>query len=225
MILAQMVNDNTPTKQRIMITFGKLGALKYTSNLDLAKIWERVLRRANLPILYSKGFNTRPRIQLASALPLGITSEAELLDVSLKEAMPLDGLIEQIEKVSPAGLRIYNIAESSTHTPALQTLVRSAEYRFHFENKIDRTILQERIDSLLSSESMIRSEERKGRKGSFDLRPLIYNLQIDAYGDLIAHLAAGEHGNFRPDDLLTELDLQDQHCSVHRLKLKLENSK
>jgi radical SAM-linked protein len=220
-----MVNDNTLTKQRLVITFGKLGALKYTSNLDLAKIWERVLRRANLPILYSRGFNTRPRIQLASALPLGITSESEFLDVSLREIISLDGLIPHIEAVSPAGLRVYAIVEASIYTPALQTLVRSAEYRFHFENRIERDLLQERIDALLSSGSMVRSEERRGRKSSFDLRPLIYNLQVDDSDDLIAHLAAGEHGNFRPDDLLAELDLQDVHCSVHRLKLHMENAK
>lgn len=220
-----MVNDNTLTKQRLVMTFGKLGALKYTSNLDLAKIWERVLRRANLPILYSKGFNTRPRIQLASALPLGITSESELLDVSLRERIPLDGLIEQIEAVSPAGLRVYAITEASIHTPALQTLVRSAEYRFHFEDGVARDLLQTRIDSLISNDSLIRSEERKGRKSSFDLRPLIFDLYIDESGDLIAHLAAGEHGNFRPDDLLHELNLHDQHCGVHRLKLHLENAK
>ena len=58
----------------------------YTSNLDVAKIWERVLRRADLPILYTQGFNTRPRIQLAMALPLGITSECELLDVALRRS-------------------------------------------------------------------------------------------------------------------------------------------
>jgi len=220
-----MVNDNTLTKQRLILTFGKFGALKYTSNLDLAKIWERVLRRANLPILYSKGFNTRPKIQLASALPLGITSESEFLDVSLREMIALDGLIEQIEAVSPDGLRIFAITEASIHTPALQTLVRSAEYRFQFESGMDRDLLNERIDSLLATGSLIRSEERRGRKIAFDLRPLIYELRVDDSGDLIAHLAAGEHGNFRPDDLLTELDLQDQHCSVHRLKLHLENSK
>ncbi len=220
-----MVNDNTLTKQRLVITFGKLGALKYTSSLDLAKIWERVLRRANLPILYSKGFNTRPRIQLASALPLGITSESEYLDISLREVITLDGLIEKIEAVSPAGLRIYAIREASIHTPALQTLVRSAEYRFHFENGIGEDVLQARINLLLSHAAMIRSAERNGRKTSFDLRPLIYNLHIEASGDLIAHLAAGEHGNFRPADLLVELDLQDEHCSIHRLRLHLENSK
>ena len=71
------MDDNLPIKQRLYIRFGKFDALIYTSNLDVAKTWERVLRRANLPILYSQGFNTRPRIILASALPLGISSECK----------------------------------------------------------------------------------------------------------------------------------------------------
>jgi radical SAM-linked protein len=61
-------------KQRLHITFGKFGALRYTGNLDVAKIWERVMRRADLPLVYSEGFNARPRMALASALPLGMTS-------------------------------------------------------------------------------------------------------------------------------------------------------
>ena len=79
----------SPVAQRLRITFGKSGALTYTSSLDVAKIWERVLRRAGLPIMYTQGFNTRPRIQLAMPLPLGITSECEILDIALREAIEM----------------------------------------------------------------------------------------------------------------------------------------
>jgi uncharacterized protein (DUF2344 family) len=66
------MGHETPIMQRLQITFGKFGALKYTGNLDVSKVWERVLRRAKLPLLYTQGFNTRPRIQLASMLPMGV---------------------------------------------------------------------------------------------------------------------------------------------------------
>src|SRR5215831_6139020 len=126
-----IMNDNTPIKQRLYITFGKFDSLIYTSNLDVAKLWERVLRRANLPILYSEGFNPRPRLALASALPLGISSECEILDVSLREAISLEGLAERILASSPSGLRIFEIREVPVRSSALQTLVRRAEYRIH----------------------------------------------------------------------------------------------
>lgn len=215
------MTENVPIQQRLLITFGKFGALKYTSNLDVAKIWERVLRRANLPLLYSQGFNTRPRIQLASALPLGITSECELLDVSLKEAIELDGVREQLLAVSPPGLEIYQIEALNPRHPALQTLVHSAQYHVHFEEPLDAAIIKPRIDDLLARKSIIKTTERKGRKSVSDLRPLIHNVAIDEQGDMILHVAVGEHGNVRPEDVLRELDLLKSPYSVHRQKLYL----
>ncbi|MBZ0293536.1 MAG: TIGR03936 family radical SAM-associated protein [Anaerolineae bacterium] len=216
-----MVNDNTPTKQRLIITFGKFGALKYTSNLDIAKVWERVLRRADLPLLYSRGFNTRPRLQLATALPLGISSECELVDVSLKEVIEIDQLVEHLQSVSPEGLRIYGVEEASLHTPALQTLVRSAEYRIQFLEPVDRSLLETRIQQLLEKDTILKMVERKNRKSAYDLRPLIHDLRVDEQGDLIAHLATGEQGNVRPDDILAQLSLHEIPHNVHRLHLHL----
>jgi radical SAM-linked protein len=212
----------SPIKQRIRIIFGKFDALKYTGNLDLAKIWERVLRRARLPILYTQGFNTRPRIQLASALPLGITSECEILDVALKESVPLDGLAEHLLSVSPKGLRIYTIHEVETTGPALQTLVRSAEYRIRFEDSIDPTHMQAQIDRVLTSGEILKTSERKGKTKTVDLRPLILDLTVESSGDLIAHLAVGGRGNIRPDAVLEEMEWDTFHHTIHRFRLHLD---
>jgi radical SAM-linked protein len=217
------MTNESPVKQRLQITFGKSGALKYTGNLDIAKTWERVLRRADLPILYTKGFNTRPRIQLASALPLGISSECEILDVSLRETIVLDGLIEKLLSVSPEGLQIYQIKEVPVNSPTLQTLVRSAEYRIHFEDEINRDRLQAAIDNLMAADSIMKTKQHKGKERASDLRPLIYSLKIDESGDLIAHIAVGDFGNVRPEDILSELGLQDEDCTVHRFRLHLVN--
>jgi radical SAM-linked protein len=216
-----MTEDNNPTKQRLHIVFGKQGALKYTSNLDLAKIWERVLRRAQLPILYTQGFNARARIQLASALPLGITSECEILDVSLREPTSLDGLIERLTVVSPAGLPIYSITEVEPRSPTLQTRVRSAEYRIQFDEEIDREALRQKIAAMLSADEITASKERKGKSVEVDLRPLIYDLYIDEQGNLMAHLAVGSQGNLRPDQIVEQLGLAEHYYNAHRVRLHL----
>jgi radical SAM-linked protein len=211
--------SENPTKQRLLITFGKSGALKYTSNLDVAKIWERVLRRAGLPLLYSQGFNIRPRIQLASALPLGISSECELLDVSLKEVIDLNGVRDKLITVSPPGLDIYKVENLSIHYPALQTLVRSTMYRIHFADAVPD--LQDRIDALLARDKILKTLERKNRAQVYDLRPLIYSAKLDDMGNLIVEVAVGDQGNVRPEDLIYELDLAQQHYTVHRQRLDL----
>ncbi len=213
-------------KQRLHITFGKFDALRYTGNLDTAKLWERVLRRADLPLQYSQGFNTHPRIQLATALPLGITSECEIIDVSLREKIPVDdSIIERLLAVSPAGLRIYAIKEVHIRTPPLQSRVKSAEYRIEFPDGIDRDHLQTRIDHVLAQERIIQVKMRKRRKSITDIRTLIYDLHIDESGTFIAHLAAGEHGNLRPRDVIEQLELSDMFYTVHRYALHIEESR
>ena len=77
---------------RLRITFSKSGALRYTGHLDLQTTWERTLRRAGLPLAYTHGFHPGPRIQIASALPLGFIGRAEIVDIWLDEPAAPAGL-------------------------------------------------------------------------------------------------------------------------------------
>jgi len=211
----------SPVLQRLRVTFGKAGPLKYTSNLDTAKIWERVLRRADLPILYTRGFNTRPRISLAMPLPLGISSECEILEISLRERIKLceQDLRERMLAVSPQGLTIGGIVEVDARAPSLHSLITSAEYRIRFLDEIDRDTLRQRIDDLLKRETIIVDRVRRRKRSVMDIRPLILDLYHDAGDDLLAHLSVGERGNLRPDQLIEHLGLAGLHYDVHRYRL------
>ncbi len=211
----------SPVVQRLRITFGKSGSLRYTSNLDMAKVWERVLRRAELPLLYTRGFNTRPRISLAMPLPLGISSECEILDISLRERMDFcaANLSERLLAVSPAGLSIVDIKEVDPRSSTMQSLILSAEYRIHFHDALERADLQRKLDDLLAQESIIVERRRRRKRSVMDVRPLILSLEIDDNADLLAHLSVGDRGNLRPDHLLELLELDDAHTSIHRCRL------
>ncbi len=213
----------SPVAQRLRLTFGKSGPLIYTSNLDTAKLWERVLRRANLPILYTKGFNTRPRISLAMPLPLGISSECEILEISLRERIALrqDDLRERLLSVSPHGLTISAIVEVDTRAPTLHSLVNSAEYRIQFLDVVNSGELRRKIDELLSRKSIIVDRVRRRKRSVMDIRPLILALKLDGCDNMIAHLAVGDRGNLRPDQLLEHLGFSDFHYKVHRYKLHM----
>lgn len=213
----------SPVAQRLRITFGKSGPLKYTSNLDIAKIWERILRRADLPILYTKGFNTRPRISLAMPLPLGISSECEILDIALRKRIQLvaDELCDQLLAVSPIGLSIHSIVEADPRAATIQSRIESAKYRIHFPDGVDIDALQHSIDDLLVRDSIIVERVRKRKRSVMDVRPLIISLRLDQANDLIAHLSAGERGNLRPDQLIELLDPGDAHYRIHRFKLHM----
>ncbi|MCE2471879.1 MAG: TIGR03936 family radical SAM-associated protein [Anaerolineae bacterium] len=211
----------SPVAQRLRITFGKTGSLRYTSSLDVAKIWERVLRRADLPIMYTQGFNTRPRIRLAMPLPLGISSECEILDVSLRQRIDVDeaALRSRLLAVAPQGLTIGRIVEVDLRASTLHSLIDSAEYRIHFVDEVDPEYLRLKISEIMNRKSIIIDRTRRRKRSVMDIRPLILALYLDDAHDMIAHLSVGDRGNLRPDQLIELMELSEFHHSVHRYKL------
>ncbi|MCB0240184.1 MAG: TIGR03936 family radical SAM-associated protein, partial [Anaerolineae bacterium] len=71
--------------QRLRVTYSHQGPLRYVGHLDVVRTWERALRRAEVPLAYSEGFNPQAKLQFASGLPLGTTGRAEIMDVLLTE--------------------------------------------------------------------------------------------------------------------------------------------
>lgn len=210
------------TQQRLRIQFGKFGALRYVGHLDLATTWERVLRRAEFPLEYTRGFNPRPRLQFAAALPVGLTSECELLDVWLTARLSLDPperLVERLNATSPAGLRTCRVSEVPIKAPALPPLVISAEYVLTPVDDLTSQELLARAEALLAQEHI----QRVRRDRKYDLRPLILALRPDDAGNLIAWLRTGEHEHARADELVDALGLSLAQVRVHRRQLLLRD--
>jgi radical SAM-linked protein len=211
------------TQQRIRITFGKHGFYRFIGHLDLAKAWERVIRRAELSLEYTQGFNPRPRMQFAAALPVGVTSDNEYLDAWLTER--LDGLlpgdwIDRLAATSPTGLRVYDITEVPIRDRALPTLVTHAEYAITPpEDHADVDYLRQCVETLLAAPAI----ERQRRDKTYDLRPLILDLIVDPSGVLIVRLKTGEQGNARPDELVDALGLDPAQTRIHRRHLYLDD--
>jgi radical SAM-linked protein len=209
------------TQQRIRITFGKEGMMRFIGHLDLAKTWERVLRRAEIPLEYTQGFNPRPRMQFAAALPVGVTSETEYLDawVTQRADEPLlQTWIERLNAVSPTGLRTYALTDVPIKEAALPTQVTRSEYVITpINGEIDPAILRQRAAGLLAAGHI----ERTRNKKTYDLRPLILDLVMDSEGHLIAHMMTGEKNNARPDELLDALGFNMSQAYIHRRRLYL----
>jgi radical SAM-linked protein len=210
---------------RLRITFSKSGALRYTGHLDLHSIWERTARRAGLPLAYTQGFHPGPRIQLASALPLGFIGQAEIVDlwINAPESI-LDRPIKEIlQPAAPPGLVISSVEVVDEHGPALQTQVISAEYEVTLLEPVDLPGLVNGISALLSAGSLIR--ERRGK--TYDLRPLIESLDlppVDATGGTLRlqmRLAAREGATGRPEEVLDVLGIASETARVERTRLIL----
>jgi len=202
---------------RIRITFSKFGKARWIGNLDLHRTWARILRRAGVPIAYSQGFNPQPRMQLASALPLGIMSECELLDIWVLEPIASDSLQNDLATGLPSGIEVIEIVEVDVKEKSLQSRLYAAEYVIELEDYMDIQVLQEILDKLLGMESIIR--QRRGK--DYDMRPLIQVLDIVS-GDsvpqkIFVRFSACPGATGRPSELLEYMDVTAK--SINRTKL------
>jgi radical SAM-linked protein len=206
---------------RLRVTFSKSGLLIYTSHLDLARIWERSLRRGRVPLAYSQGFNPRPKLQLAAALPLGHTGAAELLDAWLERPMPVEAFSKALVPALPDGLAVSRVRQIVVEGPALPTQVVSAEYSAAVEGSGMGNEIKAHIGQVLAADEL--SHEWRGKP--YDLRPLIEGLWVEREGGgkvvLGMRLAARPGATARPEAVLEALGMRQTFARYHRRRLLL----
>jgi radical SAM-linked protein len=165
------------------------------------------LRRAGVPLAYSGGFNPRPKLQLAAALPLGHCGEAEVLDVWLEKPMAVEDIAGALAAVLPDGLTVSQVGQVRLREPALQTRVVAAEYRVTVEWDEPREQVEARVEGVLGATEL--PHERRGRQ--YDLRRLIERLWVEQAGRgevvLGMQLAAREGATARPEAVLEVLGM------------------
>jgi len=203
----------------LRITFAKAEEVKYISHLDVMRLWERALRRASIPLLYSKGYNPRPKISIAAPLAVGFTGDREVMDLFLERPIPPPDFATSVRNQLPSGITLSEVEEVYTALPSLQSQVQSAEYRVVVEAREPEEAIQDRLAALLTSVRLPR--ERRGKE--YDLRPLIRKLWLEEKGEeecvLGMRLRTGEHGTGRPDEVLAELGLGQLVKAIERTRL------
>ncbi len=212
--------------QRLRLTFRKVGMTRYIGHLDLARTLERALNRAKIPMAYTQGFNQRPRMQFASALSLGTTSDGEMADIWLQEVMDPEATRAQIMSKMAPGIEVVRVDDVPLRAPAMQTLTQSAHYVVTLLDPVDVDALQGRIEALLLAETLLR-ERGKGRKRKeYDLRPFILTITLsqsdEGLAQLMMHLTLAPSKTGRPDEVLLALELEPLDARIHRTQIVLD---
>ena len=207
-----------PAKQRLRIHFTRDESLKFIGHLDMARTWQRIARRANLPLAYSEGFNPQPRLTFAAALQVGCTSDHEELDMVLSPACDIDAVKAQLDRALPAGMKVISITEMVYNAPALQMQLIATEFEIAVEGTETIGLLNERVTQFLAATEIMR--ERRGKP--YNLRPLVQTLTIESEADRVvirSRLQATQEGTGRPDELAAALGLDPAAVKIKRTKL------
>ncbi|HZN14414.1 MAG TPA: TIGR03936 family radical SAM-associated protein [Acidimicrobiales bacterium] len=195
---------------RLRIRFTKLGKIRWTSHRDIARMWERALRRTQLPAAYSEGFSPRPKISFGLALPTGGESLAEYLDIDLAEPVATAGLAERLSTALPGGLDVVRVAEADSRG-SLQQDVTSCSWEIGVPSSTDLAAL---VDAGLAARELVVSRERKGHITEDDIRPAVKQLAVHD-GRLVCELATQPRG-VRPAELLGALGVVAASADIRR---------
>jgi radical SAM-linked protein len=211
--------------QRLHIRFAAEGPLKYVSHLDLMRVWERVCKRAGLPLATSHGFSPRPKIALAAPLAVGATSEAELLDVLLTSRVDLADTMRRLAAELTPGLRILELHEAPLKQSSLQSMLRAASYEIEVTAPRSAEDWQVAINELVGRDEIPWSHQRGKETKSYDLRPLILEIDVldvtDQTARLSMRLRNDERGAGRPEQVMLALGVTEEPTRIHRTAIEL----
>ncbi len=211
--------NDTPI--RIRVRFTKVDDLRFTGHIDLQRLFERALRRSSLPIRYSQGFNPKVRLNLASALPLGYSSQAELLDFWMNEPVLLPDVEAALKSAVPAELEILEVQEVSNQLPSLQASLNAADFLIRFPQELEIKSLKDRLEQLLQSDYL----EVENRGKTKNLRQMILRTEwSDEHNSLKVRMSATPGNTGRPDELVCHLGVDPLDCDFERLALIFEDS-
>ncbi len=214
--------------QRLRIRFGRGEEVKFISHLDIIRLWQRAFTRAGIILAYSEGFNPHPRISLAAPLALGVTSESELMDISLAEWISPHSFTTAVSRQLPTGIGLLQVYQIPAIMPSLQSQVRHAEYTVAIATSRGQDEIAEAMASLLAREHLPWQHMRDTGPHRYDLRALIDDLWLikwhAGYCEMGMSLRCDSTGSGRPEQVTAALDFEDHPQSIHRTRLILRTS-
>ena len=167
--------------QRLRVWFGKLGNMALVSHLDLVRLFERVIRRAVLPVAYTNGFHPSPRIMIANALPLGATSSGEVVDFELTQVMDVEQFKAQLAEKMPEDMPIYQVEAVDLKAPAATQILAKAEYWLTVA-AMETTCIQQWqdwVNKVKSSQEILWEKTTKsGKKTQVNLLHRLFELEV-----------------------------------------------
>ena len=211
--------------QRLRIRFGRGEEIKFVSHLDIMRLWDRAFHRAHIPLAYSEGFNPHPKMSLAAPLAVGLTSEAELMDVFVARTVTPHWFTSALTQQLPPGITILGVFQAALTLPSLQSQVRYADYRVQLDAD-EAKDTEKAVSALLAMERLPWQHRRDTGQRSYDLRALISDLRVVSITEsgctLEMKLRCDSGGSGRPEQVVLALGFTQHPLSIHRTKLTLD---
>lgn len=150
------------------------------SHLDLMHTWERVIRRSHLPLAFSQGFNPHPKINFASALALGTTSDGEYMDMELTEELPLEQVQQALDMAMPPAFEVTAMKVVSGKVPSLMSIIERGQYQLwlDFVDGVTQQQMDQAVEQFWQQDEVVvyRYKKNSKEKKAMNIRPGVYQI-------------------------------------------------
>ena len=157
---------------RMIAEFEKMGRMSWFSHLDLQNTMQRALRRAQLPVAYSQGFNPHVLTSFATALSVGCQSRGEVMEVEMAGEISPEEFAEKLNACLPDGLKVRRCAPVPDSAPALMAKVAEAGYDITAPN----ADLTQAVEAFLKAEEVIVEKRSKTKTRLVNIRPMVHEI-------------------------------------------------
>ena len=165
------------------------------------KVFERAIRRANIPIAMSRGFNPHPKLSILLALSVGIFGKDEVLELEFLESIPLESLVESLGRQLPKEIHILSV---EAIPPSSNNPVSDVTYEIIFKDKETGFLNTLKISEFLQQSAIVVNRTKDGCQKPFDIRPSIQEITVKPDG-LILSIKMTSEGMARPEEVLRVL--------------------
>lgn len=211
--------------REVRLRFSKTGRLKYISHLDINRAMSRALKRAQIPLWYTEGFNPHPYMSFSLPLSLGVESLCESVDLRIIGDITNDEIKNRLNNVLPQDIKIVDVYDDFRDNSEIVY----SDYVYKFEFK-DNEAAFEKIKNVLSSDEIIALKKGKqGRKRVMketNIKSFIDKYSISIRNDVIVlniRLLAGSEKNLNPsllfDTIIRLIDMDFEWKSIARISL------
>ncbi len=193
-----------PPAAKLRLRFRKDGLLRLVSHHDLMHVFERLLRRADIPFRSTQGFHPQPRIVFALSLALGVVGCDEVVEIELEREAAADEVYQRLTQFAPPGLQFLSARAIDVRRGAQALRV---QYRVAVPAERHAEVSR-RIDELLATDELW-VERSRPRPRRMNLRPYLHALTLSDDGLQMSLWVSGSSGTARPEEILTALGLAD----------------
>ena len=205
------------------IKFRKYGVMKFIGHLDVMRFFQKVMRRADIPIAFTGGFSPHMIMSFANPLGVGVTSDGEYFDIELTEEIDMQAAVARMNETVVEGIEIVNMVPISDDKKQTgMTIVAAADYLSSLKYGEFPDNWKEKAKDFMNQPSILIVKKTKKSEKEVDIKPMIYKFEVrdDSVYMLVA---TGSVENLKPELVMQALcnylgvELETVAFAHHRL--------